>query len=226
MGRLVIGLGTGRCGTRSLAKMFNSHPDIDAWHEQKCLLWNFDEKIAKRVIDRMLNGDGRKKCDVGYYWLNYTDFLINEYDAKMVCLKRKKQEVVESFMATRYNPMWGNLIMDIISKIEDPLRYCDYVTQEQLDAMDPATREFVEYYWEEPFINDNQMKKHFPEYDITDRHDYLSKYWDEYYSESERYRDKYLNNFLLMDIDKALNTETGRKEIFNFIGVVPDTATR
>ncbi len=181
-----------------------------------------NECEAKQYIEALFKkGDRPIKADVGYYWLNYTDFLIGCYDAKMICLKRDKSAVVNSFMSGLQNPVYGNLVMDAISKQTVPLRYSEYVTQDDLDKMDESTREFVEHYWDEPLIADNMLRDYFPQYEITDRKSYLSQYWESYYSDARKYADKYPNNFLLIDMNTALNSSKGQETVFNFIGVAP-----
>jgi len=224
MGRLVIGMGSGRCGTRSLAEMLNNHSEISCTHEKHILLWMINTIDANKAIEKIFAGSNKEiSGDVGYYWLNYTHFLVNKYDAKIVCLKRDKDAVVRSFMKGLQNPVYGNLVMDAIRKQPIPLKYSDYVTEKDLEKMDASTREFVEHYWDEPLLSDNMLREYFPKYKVKDRKSYLERYWEDYYYEAERYRDTYLKNFLLIDIDEALNTHEGIKQIFNFIGVTPVT---
>ena len=52
MRRLVIGLGTGRCGTVSLSRLLNAQPDAQVRHELRPYLpWAVDEALLARKLD-------------------------------------------------------------------------------------------------------------------------------------------------------------------------------
>lgn len=86
---LVIGLGSGRCGTRSLARI------LGLSHEGYPLPWKNDEHLFKISLAKLLQTDG----DVGLYWLNYVVDILAEFpDTKFICLKRDKQETIRSWI--------------------------------------------------------------------------------------------------------------------------------
>ena len=217
MPKLIIGLGTGRCGTRSLAKLLDSHDEISAGHEQKYMLWDPDAKVADKFLRKLLNNGSKLSADVGFYWINYVDHISDNYPGtKFICLKREKEKVIESFMRGDVNPMHSNLILELMSDKITRLR--DTVTQEELYEMDENTREWVETYWDEPMLDNCILKEFFPNYDGGGRRDYLSRYYDDYYEKAKAYAKKYMQNFVLMDMDFALNSQKGINTIFNFIG--------
>lgn len=69
---IIIGLGTGRCGTQTFAKMF------DLPHEKY-------ESYSH-------------KSDVAPYYLESVENINKNSDARFVCLKRDKQETINSFV--------------------------------------------------------------------------------------------------------------------------------
>jgi len=217
MGKLVIGLGTGRCGTRSLTKLLKEW-GIPASHEKYRLYWEPNKKILQRALGEMVS-------DVGFYWLNYVDLVLEQYpDAKFVCLKRDKEKTVVSFARSFKSPLASKIAWINHPDGEEVTRYCDTVTQEDLDNMDPAARECVEMDWDTPYaVRVTLPGIYFPAYDEDDAGGSLRTYWDKYYAKSVEWQDLYPENFMIIDMERALNTEGGRKEIQNFIGVSPNT---
>jgi hypothetical protein len=101
MGRLIIGLGSGRCGTASLAHLLNLQEGASVTHEFCSMPWEFDKEIWAWNMGRLLFGkwpyDTDVIGDVGFYWVNYIERLLEKVpETKFICLKRDRQEVVES----------------------------------------------------------------------------------------------------------------------------------
>lgn len=106
--KVIIGLGTGRCGTMSLANLLSSQSGVIVPHEYQALPlpWDFSQTALERKIEslRYINGD------VGFYYLNYVEQIVDIFpQVRFVCLKRNKNEVVESYMKkTRGRNHWMN----------------------------------------------------------------------------------------------------------------------
>jgi len=97
---VVIGCGTGRCGTESLSKLIAGCQQAFCTHERQPLLpWSYSkERLQARVHD-LLHADSAVIGDVAYYYLPYLERLIEMIPAlKVVCLERARQEVIDSFM--------------------------------------------------------------------------------------------------------------------------------
>jgi len=220
MKHLVIGLGTGRCGTRSFTKFLQEH-GVKATHEKFRLFWEPDTQRWQNAISRMAENE---TADVGFYWLPYVEMTIERYPyAKIVCLKREKEKVIASYMRGMTDPLFCCLLWTRFAE-ESWFRLCDIVTEDELEKMDYGTREWVETYWEEDFKHETDgMKNHFPQYDLADKKSYLGQFWDEYYQKSHEFENKYPENFRVFDMEYLLNTEDGRIEVLQFIGVSPDT---
>jgi len=97
--RLVIGFGTGRCGTKSLAAFLNQQHDITCTHEEVIV---YDPQYCNyfAAIDMLMRGkDSPIMGDVSVGWLNYIDRIMIDFPrAKFICLDRGSvDEVVESF---------------------------------------------------------------------------------------------------------------------------------
>lgn len=95
---VIIGLGTGRCGTVSLTNLLNSQDCCVAEHESNAgkETWGDNFKDLSYYID---NKSEKYVCEVSFYNLPYTNQLIAKYDnVKFVILKRDRQEVIDSYM--------------------------------------------------------------------------------------------------------------------------------
>ena len=100
---IVVGLGTGRCGTHSLAELLNLQPGSDVYHEAKPpLLWR-NEPNPTRHLRRQAKLVG----DVGFYYLPHVGQVWDALpEARFVCLIRPRAETVASFV--RYMPRERN----------------------------------------------------------------------------------------------------------------------
>ena len=101
--RLVIGLGSGRCGTLSLAKLLNLQEGSSVTHEFCPLPWEFDEEIWTVMMGRLFSGKHPYNTeiigDVGFYWINYIERLLDlQSTTKFICLKRDREETMDSYM--------------------------------------------------------------------------------------------------------------------------------
>lgn len=218
MKRTVIGLGTGRCGTRSLTKFFSEN-GVSAFHEHYHLPWEVD---IFRGMEAITSLHSRAEQDiaasVAFYWLNYVDWLNSTLsDVKFICLKRDRQKVVDSFMRSinklsPYFRMWN--VIDLKMSGCNNLKLSGLYDKSVMDTVDDSTREWMEAEWDTDCYID-QFAECFPDYDVHDKEEYLKKYWDEYYIYAEFLSQN--ENFLLVDLDYALNTDSGRNEILNFI---------
>src|SRR5262245_55888342 len=99
--RIILGMGSGRCGTRSLAAVLSRQPGTKVTHEAKPLLpWrNPRSSVIAQRFERMQRAvhDG-VVGDVASFYLPYAEMAIAiEPDVRIVCLKRPQDDVVESF---------------------------------------------------------------------------------------------------------------------------------
>lgn len=98
--QLILGIGTGRCGTVSLFKILNIQKDSRATHESEPILpWKFSKKKIDLKIGSILKRKEKFISDVGFYYLSYIEYILSKWPStKIICLKRNKQEVVRSYM--------------------------------------------------------------------------------------------------------------------------------
>ncbi|MFC1884628.1 hypothetical protein ACFL2O_07645 [Thermodesulfobacteriota bacterium] len=107
--QLVIGLGTGRCGTVSLMKILNAQPGLNFSHESRPVLpWKFSEKKIDEKMKQIMSYDGTIVGDIAFFYLPYVEYILGKNPStKFVCLQRPKNEVVKSYLQkTYFNNPW------------------------------------------------------------------------------------------------------------------------
>lgn len=98
---LAIGLGTGRCGTVSLAELLDHQPGARVTHERRPLLpWEPDEALYRARLETFRSDEAALVGDVGPYYLPYAPWLLRDVDeVRLVCLQRDRDAVIGSFFA-------------------------------------------------------------------------------------------------------------------------------
>lgn len=99
MKRIVIGFGTGRCGTKSLAQFLSQQPGVNIRHE-----WighNVGigyQDMFSIMLEQLLEMDGNIVGDVAWWWYQYLWIPMNYHPGtKAINLWRHDEEVIESF---------------------------------------------------------------------------------------------------------------------------------
>jgi len=200
---LVIGLGSGRCGSLSLAAMLNAQDDAVVLHEgsHRCgdvtlagaeemgraveghLPWKPDTARLSARLAAITQADARFVGDVAFYYLPYVADIMSSsaLPVRFVCLKRDMEETVRSFLAhTRGRNHWLD---------HDGRKW----------ALDPV--------WDSCF----------PSYNSDTKAEALYRYWREYYSVALEY-ERSMPNFRVYDLD-VLNDEARVEDLLAFIGI-------
>jgi hypothetical protein len=186
---LIIGLGTGRCGTTSLSDFLSAQPEMKVIHEGRIddlrhlIKWEGDRENLLQWLDTL-----EKKCesqkyfgDVGRYFLPYVPLLISRFpNSKFICIKRDRQEVIKSFL---HKTQGRNHWYDHDGKI-----------------------------WKKDLIWDDT----FPKFEQPDKAKAIGMFWDMYHEEIDRLIAQYPQNICCFSI-KSLNETKGRQKILNFI---------
>lgn len=166
-----IGCGTGRCGTRSLARLINKQNKWHCTHEMKPVLpWRVNkDKLNDRIIYfRQHSHIG----DIGFYYLPYLEDIIEEFpEIKVIALKRDVEETVESFMRK---------IPDKNHWVNDRNRWRD----------DPVWDKCFPNMGLEAFFEGEKLKR-----------ESIKEYWIYYYEQIEWLSDGYPNNLKLYPIE-------------------------
>lgn len=195
--RFILGIGSGRCGTLSLAHVFDAQPGTRAMHENPPLLPWIPAPGRPVMEQRFVRWrrkwkDAEVVADVASFYLPYLeDALRQEPELRVVCLKRPREEVVESF--------------------------CHW-----LDRIHPLA---INHWARRPapgWTHDPVWTRIFPQYDIDDREQGIRRYWDEYYTRVEELAARFPENVRVFATHDALNTEEGQRGLLTFAGYLPE----
>lgn len=104
---LIIGFGTGRCGSKSLASFLNRQPEIAFTHEGAAItFWPFLGGYRK-ALDKVMSYDAPIVGDISPNWIMYLDRLVEDVPSvKFIYLTRGNTvEVASSFFEyMRFRP--------------------------------------------------------------------------------------------------------------------------
>lgn len=236
MVNVVVGLGSGRCGTHSLQKLLNRQLGFYMVHEmnsrlvihEKSLsmviasissLVNFSEskdvsdliadctepKVIRFISDVETAEEVKFVGDCGHYYLPYVSELVAKYpNIKMVCLKRDKQQTVESWIRkTKVIKKWTHGIKEL---------FCFFKTGKfRVSENRWQTHDGTQ--WKK----NAKWDKCFPKYNGVSYREAIEKYYDYYYDQAEVYQQTFPENFHIFDMND-LNSEEGRSAILEFVG--------
>lgn len=190
--KAIIGLGCGRCGTVSLAKLLSYQKGVFAGHEQAKFPWKFNEDgfmVAFPKIFYSNNSDQPIVSDTASWYLPYVGYIMGmNVDAKFICLKRDKDETVESWL--RQTPLT-----------------CHFVETES-------------EHWEARWLKQHPYRAFFPKYDLPERQA-VERYYDKYYQFASDLEKEFPETFRVFNIDH-LNSEGGVRTILDFAGIESD----
>ena len=108
--KVILGIGTGRCGTVSLSHLLNKQKGSRFSHELKIkiekktdyntpLPWEYNDKAFNSAWNSILNYDGDYVGDVSMFWLPYLQKLFELSESlKVICLQRERDGVITSYL--------------------------------------------------------------------------------------------------------------------------------
>jgi hypothetical protein len=143
--RIIIGLGTGRCGTKTLATLYGKM-GINSTHEDVCLPWNFNKGVIDTMMNRLLNRRGDIVADVAFYYLPYVEYLIKQIDSiTFVAMKRNMKSTTSSYLNHTHG---RNHWCDEGDHLRDPVWDVCYPKYPLMDKVKAVNRYWREYYKE------------------------------------------------------------------------------
>jgi len=189
--KYIIGFGTGRCGTKTLASLLNGCKNVNVSHEFRergdrdyRLSWKFNAKEARTRVENLKKLEGNLVGDVAHYYLNYIPHLREKFgnDIKFVNLFRPSEEVYNSFLRKTKKTHW-------IPKDHPKWK-----------SHEPWTRTFPQYS------------------DVTDNEHGLNNYLRDYYITSYTFGCIYTNQIFYIET-KDLNKKEAQKRLFDFLEI-------
>jgi hypothetical protein len=235
---IVIGLGSGRTGTASLARLINSQQGAICFHElnptgvvfkgnpqpvlntinefqaiisggnKAFLAIDYARPASVKTYNQLQSMDCVKIMgDIAYYYLKYVDDILHiNTNVRFVCIKRDKQETVESWLEKSSIHRWQSLWI------------ADWF--KSLITRTPFHRS--KNFWQEhdgtEYQPDPVWDKTFPKFEAASKREAIEKYWDYYYAEAEQLAAQHPEHFRIFDISE-MSHPAGQKNILGFIGV-------
>ena len=146
--KIIIGYGTGRCGTKSLASFLNQQEGFNVTHEKVALGWYQAFTDTEIAVRDFVSRDSQVIGDVGFYWINYLDLILRKYpNAKAINIFRDEEEVVESF--------WSYKKPDEVNQVFE--KWCSYPYDSSESTKDAIAFTIKRYRFLE-----NEVLKHYP----------------------------------------------------------------
>lgn len=94
---LIIGCGTGRCGTVSLSDLLRRQ-GINSSHEHMLMPWDVDMDKFNQNLNSIMKRHEGVVADTAFYYLPYLEIILNRIkNVKIVILKRDMEGTVASF---------------------------------------------------------------------------------------------------------------------------------
>jgi hypothetical protein len=235
---LVIGLGSGRCGSHSLQKLLNAHNDCLFFHEINHRLLRFEgSKASLKVTLDGIRAFAESKA---------------EGDLIADLSKPENLAVIDSVSQKNNIQFYGDIahfylgyVNEILSLYPNTKFIClkrdktetinSWLNKVKIRKTKPRKilerlRTFFtgrKYYnsknrWQEhngdDYMIDLEWDKCFPNYQADSMEEAVRLYWEDYYRRAEEFAKCYPEQFVIMDIE-ALNSAKGQQEIYAFIGI-------
>jgi hypothetical protein len=111
MNRLIVGVGTGRCGTKSLTRLLSQQPGTGPTHERYGpeVRWDGPARLwPLRLWRDTAAQDAPVAAEVAFYWTPHVETLLQWADqdgrnVRVVGLKRDRQETIDSYLRWKQN---------------------------------------------------------------------------------------------------------------------------
>lgn len=118
--------------------------------------WGGSKANLDARIESILQQEGEYVGDVAFFYLPYIAYVLNNYpDTKVICLKRNKHEVVNSYMKkTRRRNHWVKHFDFIWRRCEWDKCYPKYKIL--------VKKEAIKKYWEEYYNTVDCLKSNYP----------------------------------------------------------------
>jgi hypothetical protein len=187
--RLVLGLGTGRCGSTTLSRLFEAQKNGCFSHEcPPRLAWNHDAETIDFHLRRfrLLLELFPMVGDVSHWWLPYFRLIRQHFpEVRAVVLRRDKEETVDSFLRIKGGGQQGSI------------------------------NHWVEH--DGKFWRKNLWDDCYPKYRADTMKEAIARYWDEYYLLAGQMEAEFPDQIRIYDI-AALSDARGQQEILEFCG--------
>jgi len=187
---LIIGCGTGRCGTVSLNMVLAAQKDISIFHEGFGLPWEEDRELFFSCILRLMQEyDAKFIGNVSFAWCSYLSMIFTYIrDPRVIVMKREREKVVHSFY-----------------------------TRTEFVKINNWTKFDSEHWDDDRWVRDDALSHMFPRYDLPKR-EAIGAYWDDYYGIAEFWVNRFPDNIRIFQMEDVLNSKEGQLKMLEFAG--------
>lgn len=102
MSKLIVGTGTGRCGTVTFSKLLGLQVGIRSSHELNIRAMGTEPSLPPVTLERLLavkpNPNQHTVADTSFFWVPLMQSILENTDATIVFLERDREEVIDSFL--------------------------------------------------------------------------------------------------------------------------------
>ena len=192
--QLVIGIGAGRCGMKSLAELLGHQPSSAINPESSpALPWEVsDASIAllHRNLDRLFDRYPQVAFvgDVAHSYLPYFSIVLESFpQARFICLQRDRRETIDSFVS------W-------IAKTRKGVPVNPWSADRQGFESDAGDASF-------------------PKYATRNLPQAISHYWTDYYGKAEEFVSRYPESIRIFQTARALNEPHEMQCLLDWVGI-------
>jgi hypothetical protein len=187
---IIFGLGSGRCGTNSLAKLLNNQPQTQVGNETIISEYYPPNKNKLLKLFKIMKGYKKEFVgEVAHWYLNYVPMILDiNTNTKFICLKRNKLDTVNSY----------------VRKVTNINGVANHWTIRSSK------------HWQLDYYKNSYSIGH-PEYDLP-MIEALNKYWDEYYEKADYYENCYRDNFRIVIMEHIFSNKDTQTDILKFLG--------
>lgn len=237
-GHIVVGLGSGRSGTASLASLIDRQPGGLCFHEMNpaCAVFSGNPQAQLNTVTELqaiLGGGNRARLAIDYS------------RPASVASYAKLQSMQQPKLLGDIGFYYLNYVEDILSLVPECKFVCIRRDREQtvrswlrksevkrwrslqladrLKSLITRTPFQTDYnYWQEHdgsvWMSDPVWDSCFPKFEAASREEAIGKYWDFYYREAARLAQAHAGSFAIFDISDLSSIE-GQQRILGFIGL-------
>ena len=232
---IIVGLGSGRCGTTSLASLINSQPASACFHEAhpSAMAWSGTESSVLSILS-----DFRCALDGGPRAMA-VERTANEQEKPALDKYLGSEELRHVGDIAYYYLPYVEYILSVDSEVRFPClrrdreetvssyvrwlrvprdksrrhRLARWITQP------PEHRNMWAPWGDSRWKQDWKWSKSYPTFpDVSSVEDGARRYWDLYYREAENLQIRYPDNLRIFDME-SLNREEGQEEILRFCSI-------
>jgi hypothetical protein len=203
---IVLGIGTGRCGTQGLMTFLNLQ-QVNTLHESVLLPWVFDPVSLNSLLvklSKISTIDYPNVGEVNFSLLNYIEPLLKSINAenvevrveqifppdttiRVICLRRDKAETVKSWMNNQKNfNFWSS-----------PDHEC---------------------FTQGLYLKNDILGNSFPKYDLG-KEAALACFWDDYYMKAAQLELAYPDLFKIFDMSEFFSDTSIQEKLLDFLEI-------